>query len=199
MATKKQCKICKNRIDCPVLQMSDKVGRKFFVKMCISYKGKKKMTKTCTKCEKRFPATLKYFGSEKRVSDGLQAQCRDCCRQGLALYREQHPERIKSYNKKYFGTIKGHLRRIYTGMKQRCNNPEYLRYGDYGGRGIECRFTSDEFVDYVMNILKIDPRVLQIDRINNDGHYEPGNIRFVTVKENANNRRNNIKKVNNGC
>ena len=76
-------------------------------------------------------------------------------------------------------------------MKERCSNPKRKAYERYGGRGIKCLFNSpDEFINYVINELQIDPRGLQIDRINNNGHYEPGNIRFVTSKINNNNRRN---------
>ena len=66
-------------------------------------------------------------------------------------------------------------------MKQRCDNPDNSKFKHYGGRGIECRFESNqEFVDYVINELKVDPRGLEIHRINNDGHYEKGNIEFLT-------------------
>jgi hypothetical protein len=77
-------------------------------------------------------------------------------------------------------------------MKNRCENPEAHNYNCYGGRGIECRFNSRvEFIDYVLKeIFNIGLGGLQIDRINNDGNYEPGNIRFVTRKENLANRRN---------
>ena len=74
-------------------------------------------------------------------------------------------------------------------MNQRCNNPEAQNYKYYGGRGIKNKFTSlDEFRDYVMNELRVDPRGLDIDRIDNSGHYEKGNIRFITHKENCQNR-----------
>ena len=46
---------------------------------------------------------------------------------------------------------------------------------------------------YVIDELRVDPRGLQIDRIDNDGHYEKGNIRFVTCVENNNNRCNSKK------
>ncbi len=48
----------------------------------------------------------------------------------------------------------------------------------------------DEFRDYVTGVLGVDPRGLQCDRIDNEGHYERGNIRFVTAKENSHSRRN---------
>lgn len=86
---------------------------------------------------------------------------------------------------KYCATTKGHLRRIYATMKQRCENPNNNSYPNYGGRGIEVRFTSDEFVDYVMHVLRQDPRGLTIDRIDSDGHYEPGNIWFCVAAKNA--------------
>ncbi len=87
------------------------------------------------------------------------------------------------YQKRYFNTIKGRLRRIYGSMKNRCNNLKHDHYKNYGGRGIELKFTIDEFIDYVVNDLQIDPRGLEIHRIDNDGHYEKGNIEFLTSKK----------------
>ena len=81
-------------------------------------------------------------------------------------------------------TINGYLRKLHSNIKQRCTNPKVRTYRNYGGRGIECKFESaSEFVYYVVCVLKIDPRGLQIDRIDNDGHYEKGNIQFMTKTE----------------
>ena len=98
--------------------------------------------------------------------------------------------------KKYYATINGHLRRVFNSMNQRCNNSNHVGFKYYGGRGIENKFEStDEFVGYVINELKVDPRGLHIDRIDNDGCYEKGNIRFVTAAINNGNRRHTIKKM----
>ena len=144
----------------------------------------------CTVCEIEYP--LDYFSPNKYHKDGLQSRCKKCNREYQQKYRQtEHGKNVrKKQPRKYRKTINGRLRIMYSNIKQRCNNSKNKRYKDYGGRGIENRFKSpDGFVDYVVNILKVNPIGLQIDRINNDGHYEKGNIRFVTAKENSNNRR----------
>ena len=82
-------------------------------------------------------------------------------------------------------------------MKQRCNNPNNVKYKDYGGRGITvCDEWMNDFKKYydwcMDNGYKQE---LHIDRRDNDGNYEPGNCRFVTPKVNANNkqRRDKVK------
>jgi len=74
---------------------------------------------------------------------------------------------------------------------QRCGNPSSRSYHNYGARGIECRFSSvREGVEYVKQHLPHETyEGLDIDRINNDGHYEPGNLRLATRTENLANRR----------
>jgi hypothetical protein len=75
---------------------------------------------------------------------------------------------------------------VYSNIRKRCNNPATHNYNRYGGRGIKCLFkTREEFIDYVIKELQIDPRNLTIDRIDNDKHYEPGNIQFITLRENS--------------
>lgn len=151
-------------------------------------------TKICTKCGKEKLATLKYFSPNKRYKSGLQSWCKECYRKhGREHQQEYRQLKRKIVRQKYQQTANGCLHQIYDGIKRRCNNPECSNYKDYGGRGIQNKFISViEFINYIVNILKINPVGLQIDRINNGGHYEKGNIRFVTAKENANNRRNNV-------
>lgn len=88
------------------------------------------------------------------------------------------------------------LRRIFNNMKQRCYNPLHTRYKDYGGRGIKIcdEWLSDHKTFYDWAIKNDYTDNLSIDRIDNDGNYEPSNCRWVTMKVQQNNRRNNIKK-----
>ena len=99
----------------------------------------------------------------------------------------------KRGNQKYRNTVSGYLRSVYTNLNRRCNNLKNKDYSCYGGRGIENKFTLGDFRKYITIDLGYDTiekiKGLQIDRINNNGNYEPGNIRFVTPKVNANNRR----------
>ena len=104
-------------------------------------------------------------------------------------YRQQHRTENLRYARQHRKTLQGYLYCLFSNMRRRCNNPKDKKYKFYGGRGIKVKFASfDDFFDYVVNVLKADPRGLTIDRIDNDGHYEKGNIRFITHRENCQNR-----------
>ena len=79
-------------------------------------------------------------------------------------------------------------------MKARCYNANNPYYYNYGGRGISIcdEWLNDfsSFYNWAVNNGYKD--TLFIDRINNNGNYEPSNCRWVTPKENSNNKRNNI-------
>lgn len=80
--------------------------------------------------------------------------------------------------------------------RKRCTVPSTPQYCDYGGRGIEFRFASvAEARRYCIDELFITAKTLDsttLDRIDNEGHYERGNIRFVPHSDNNCNRRDSL-------
>lgn len=93
----------------------------------------------------------------------------------------------KSCSKKIHGLKGQPIYVTWIAMHDRCYNPKNKRFDRYGGRGItvcEAWFVLDNFIADMGD----KPVGLQIDRIDNDGNYEPSNCRWVTPKENANNR-----------
>ena len=66
------------------------------------------------------------------------------------------------------------------GARGRCENPHKRGYKNYGGRGIEFRFsTLREGVAYLLKALPKKQEGESLDRVNNDGHYEEGNLRWA--------------------
>ncbi len=107
-------------------------------------------------------------------------------REALQQRRVQDPLNAK------FGIAEvTHMRSIASGAKQRCVNVNNDGYVNYGGRGIKFLFPSVRaFAEWVLlNIGPPPTKAHSLDRIDNNRHYEPGNLRWATAKEQNRNKR----------
>jgi len=77
--------------------------------------------------------------------------------------------------------------------KHRCENPNDPSYENYGGRGIKFEFPSVKAAcQYIARNIGIPEREMELDRIDCNGNYAEGNIRFVSRLENARNKMNTV-------
>lgn len=94
--------------------------------------------------------------------------------------------------KRKHGMSKTRVYGVWLSMRRRCQDPKNRKYHLYGGRGISvCARWDASFEAFLEDMPGYEPR-LQIDRIDTDGNYEPGNCRWTTNKENARNRRKTV-------
>lgn len=91
------------------------------------------------------------------------------------------------------------LYKVWQGMRKRCFKQYHKNFKDYGGRGItvcdEWNNNFQTFYDYVSQLPHFEEEGYSLDRIDNDGNYEPGNVKWSTSKEQANNRRKKHKEA----
>lgn len=132
----------------------------------------------CT-CGSIFSADLSVIKYKNRINGNVR--CRSCA--------------MSEINKKVkykHGLLKHPLYHVWAVMRERCNNPNSKDYKNYGGRGITCCYEWNNFKSFYNWAINDYKKGLQLDRINNNKGYSPNNCRWVTPKENALNRRNNI-------
>lgn len=120
-------------------------------------------------------------GREKRITQAalVQDKTKSCGGSGCRIYLRHGDSHSPEYN-------------IWHGMRARCCNPTDKDYHRYGGRGITVDPRWDDFETFLADVGRKPSPEYSIDRIDNSRGYEPGNVRWSTVKEQARNRRSNV-------
>lgn len=98
------------------------------------------------------------------------------------------------FNHKHGHAHTGNLSPTYktwNAMRARCQNPKSLAYSKYGARGIKVCDRWNTFAEFLADMGARPGPEYSIDRIDNSGHYEPGNCRWATVPQQVSNKRNN--------
>lgn len=166
----------------------DLKGKRFGEWTVLDLSGKNKYNQRLWKCKCSCGEIAEVTSGV--LLGGYSRSCRDCA------YKK------KGENQKTHGMSRNRIYKIYQGVLNRCNNKNNYSFEHYGGRGIMvCDKWSGEhgFENfYKWAIENGYSEELTIDRIDVNGNYEPDNCRWVDMKAQANNRRNNVSIMYNG-
>lgn len=126
----------------------------------------------------------------KAVGCNKKAECRGLCQNHYKRWKN-HGDYNRNLKDGFIGKHNKEYR-IWIGMRQRCNNPKYNGYKDYGGRGIKVceRWNGKyDFKNFFEDMGEC-PKNYSLDRIDVNGAYCPENCRWVDWNTQASNKRN---------
>ncbi len=116
-----------------------------------------------------------------------------CNRHYLLWRRNGSPLSQKRRTAEHNGGHHNKLYKTWSMIHQRCTNPNNTNYKNYGGRGIKMyepwKNSFTEFNSYILENLGERPDGMTLDRIDTDGNYEPGNLRWADHSVQMHNRR----------
>jgi len=168
-----------NRFQSP--KIIDLTGQRFG-KLTVISRTESKKGRACWLCECDCGNTIVATGKSLREARRTSCGCK------RNIVNEQARKHGMSNTKIY---------NIWVGIKDRCFNPNSSHFPAYGGRGITMfpKWINDfqAFYDYVSQLEHYGEDDYSIDRIDNDGNYEPENVRWADRKTQQRNKRNNIE------
>ena len=139
---------------------------------------------------------LEYLYKDKHYNSYWKCKC-DCWneiitrpRQSKSCWCLQKEFMTKKFKKHWMSYSK--LYRVWCTMRARCSNIKNISYKNYWGRWITYSSDWNYFKLFYKDMINTYREWLEIDRIDNNWNYCKENCRWVTHKENNNNRRNNI-------
>lgn len=177
--------------------MEDKKIKLIEAGVALNIKKRCKLDRYLCHCGKEFVAIRYQVTSGKSKSCGcLQREWAKRKKKYGCLTKDQ-AFRLSNKGYKHGHTINGKNSRTFvswSAMKARCTNPKNNNYIYWGARGIKVCERWLKFENFLAD-MGIRPEGTSLDRINVNGNYEPGNCRWATNKEQANNKRNTRPKT----
>jgi hypothetical protein len=151
-------------------------------------------------CSKHYQRAQKYgtlnnfktkriinYGSNCSVEGcGNKAEKKGMCNNHYQIFRKYGDPTKQAFF--YHGMSKWPEYGIWNTMRYRCDNPKSDMYYRYGGRGIKVCERWEKFENFIEDMGRRPTKKHQIDRIDNDGNYEPDNCRWIINCENYRNR-----------
>lgn len=163
----------------------DLVGKQFGRLTVLHEAGRDKHSNALWQCECSCGVIKTYIASKLRSGTTRSCGC---------LHNEELRQRKITHNMTNTAEYEA-----WRGMIKRCTNPNCKSFKDYGARGIKiCEEWLSSFVAFYNSVGPKPTPAHEIDRINNNGNYEPGNCKWSISKEQCNNMRRNHKIVFNG-
>jgi len=170
----------------------DLVGQKFGKLRVLEFAGSDKRGQTLwvCRCDCDVESRVVVHGKDLRSGHTTSCGCYSKSLFAVVCKRGTHGDAVGRHRSKEY--------RAWLAMRERCYSPKRSGYERYGGRGIRvCDRWLHSFESFLADVGRApdDSRKWSVDRIENDGNYDPGNVRWATKSEQRKNQSRNKERM----